>query len=38
MRSAFYQIALMVQPKGGGEAGLFSPKVLQDKNYHFMLV
>ena len=38
MAVAFFQVQLSVQPKGGGEAELVLPQVLQELNYQFVAV
>jgi hypothetical protein len=38
MSVAFFQVVLSVQPKGGAEAELVLPKVLQGRNYRFVIV
>ena len=38
MASAYFQVQLSVQPKGGGEAVLVPPAVLQSMDYHLVIV
>jgi len=38
MPAQFFKIPLSVEPKGGGEAKLVTPKILQDLSYRFVLV
>lgn len=38
MPSAFFRVRLSVRPKGGGEAELVPPDVLQDLHYRFVIV
>jgi hypothetical protein len=38
MPVAVFQVPLSVQPKGGGEAELVPPPIVQGLNFHFLLV
>jgi hypothetical protein len=38
MLDAFFRVRLSVRPKGGGEAELVPPNILQDLHYRFVIV